>query len=83
RGDPSECGHPAPLRQRARGNAPARLARSAFQCCSRAAGTLVPLLEPDDPPINTGFIAERANSVLSPAATRVRDAIRVAARDWR
>ncbi|GIF71931.1 LysR family transcriptional regulator [Asanoa siamensis] len=45
-------------------------------------GTLVALLDPEDPPINTGFIAERAHSVLSPAATRVRDAIRVAARDW-
>lgn len=45
-------------------------------------GVLVPLLEPEEPPINTGFIVERANSVLGPAATRVRDVILRAARTW-
>ncbi|MEE6258654.1 LysR family transcriptional regulator [Plantactinospora sonchi] len=45
-------------------------------------GALVPLLEPEEPPINTGFIAERVNSVLSPEATRVRDTILRTARSW-
>ncbi|MEO3821301.1 LysR family transcriptional regulator [Plantactinospora sp. B24E8] len=45
-------------------------------------GALVPLLEPEEPPINTGFIVERANSVPDPAATRVRDVILRAARAW-
>ncbi|MEV6373141.1 LysR family transcriptional regulator [Micromonospora musae] len=45
-------------------------------------GALVALLEPEDPPINTGFIAQRANTTLRPEVTRVRDAIRQAAREW-
>ncbi|MFC3502747.1 LysR family transcriptional regulator [Micromonospora krabiensis] len=46
------------------------------------AGSVVALREPEDPPINTGFLAERANSTLGPEAVRVRDAIIRAAREW-
>ncbi|TDC40622.1 LysR family transcriptional regulator [Micromonospora sp. 15K316] len=45
-------------------------------------GALVALLEPEDPPINTGFIAQRATTTLRPEVLRVRDAIRQAAREW-
>ncbi|MFC0508976.1 LysR family transcriptional regulator [Micromonospora costi] len=45
-------------------------------------GVLVTLLDPEDPPINTGFIATRATSALGPDATRVRDAILRAALAW-
>ncbi|MEU4678884.1 LysR family transcriptional regulator [Micromonospora sp. NPDC023737] len=45
-------------------------------------GALLALLEPADPPINTGFIAQRANATLRPEVARVRDAIRQAARAW-
>ncbi|MET7751964.1 LysR family transcriptional regulator [Micromonospora sp. NPDC005367] len=45
-------------------------------------GALLTLLDPEDPPINTGFIAQRANTTLRPEVARVRDAIRQAARSW-
>jgi len=45
-------------------------------------GALVPLLEPEDPPFNTGFLAQRTGSVLGHDAARVRDALLDAARAW-
>ncbi|MFD0787976.1 substrate-binding domain-containing protein, partial [Micromonospora azadirachtae] len=45
-------------------------------------GALLALLDPEDPPINTGFIAQRANTTLRPEVARVRDVIRQAARTW-
>jgi DNA-binding transcriptional LysR family regulator len=46
-----------------------------------ASGALVPLLEPDDPPINTAFLAQRTGTV-EPHVAAVRDRIRQAARTW-
>ncbi|HEU5028640.1 MAG TPA: LysR family transcriptional regulator [Spirillospora sp.] len=46
-----------------------------------ASGALVPLLEPDDPPINTAFLAQRTGTV-EPHVAAVRDRIREAARSW-
>ncbi|MGW0250441.1 LysR family transcriptional regulator [Nocardia goodfellowii] len=46
-----------------------------------AAGALIPLLEPDDPPINTGFLVRRPGAT-SPHVDRVARHIRAAARDW-
>jgi DNA-binding transcriptional LysR family regulator len=45
-------------------------------------GALVPLLEPEDPPINTGFLAQRTGSALGPDATRVRNTLLNAAPAW-
>ncbi|WP_326718622.1 MULTISPECIES: LysR family transcriptional regulator [unclassified Streptomyces] len=45
-------------------------------------GALVALVEPEDPPINTGFLAQRTGSVLGHDAVRVRDALLDAARSW-
>jgi DNA-binding transcriptional LysR family regulator len=45
-------------------------------------GVLVPLLEPEDPPINTGFLAQRTGSALGRDATRVRGTLLDAARAW-
>ncbi|MFF3328016.1 LysR family transcriptional regulator [Streptomyces sp. NPDC002888] len=47
-----------------------------------ASGTLVPLHEPDDPPINTGFLVQRPGSVENPDVARVREHLVSAARTW-
>lgn len=46
------------------------------------AGTLIPLLEPDDPPINTAFLARRAGGPLHPHVALVHDHLLAAARSW-
>ncbi|MBA9001929.1 LysR family transcriptional regulator [Thermomonospora cellulosilytica] len=46
------------------------------------AGTLVPLLEPDDPPINTAFLARRTGGPLHPHVALVHDHLLEAARSW-
>ncbi|WP_235965756.1 LysR family transcriptional regulator [Herbidospora solisilvae] len=48
----------------------------------RGSGALVPLLDPDDPPINTGFLAHRAGAPARRHVTLVRDRLLHAARDW-
>ncbi|MDI2130904.1 LysR family transcriptional regulator [Yinghuangia seranimata] len=45
-----------------------------------AAGTLVPLLEPDDAPINTGYLAQRAGAHVLPHVALVRDRLLAAAK---
>ncbi|WP_203974754.1 LysR family transcriptional regulator [Planotetraspora silvatica] len=52
--------------------------------CARELGTgeLVTLLDPDDPPINTGFLAQRPGSPERPHVTLVRDRLLRAARSW-
>ncbi|WP_063044723.1 LysR family transcriptional regulator [Nocardia pseudovaccinii] len=52
--------------------------------CARelAAGTLVPLLEPDDPPINTGFLVRRPGTNSRPHIDLVHNHLRSAARAW-
>ncbi|MFE4546411.1 LysR substrate-binding domain-containing protein [Streptomyces sp. NPDC056785] len=47
-----------------------------------ASGALVPLLTPDDPPINTGLMVERASAPSRAPATVVRDQFLTAARSW-
>ncbi|MFG2073257.1 LysR family transcriptional regulator [Nonomuraea maritima] len=47
-----------------------------------AAGELVALLDPDDPPINTGFLAQRAGVPERPHVTLVRERLLRAARTW-
>ncbi|MFI7671239.1 LysR family transcriptional regulator [Nocardia sp. NPDC049526] len=47
-----------------------------------AAGTLVPLLEPDDPPINTGFLVRRPGTTARPHLDLVHNHLRAAARTW-
>ncbi|MFF3561627.1 LysR family transcriptional regulator [Streptomyces sp. NPDC002574] len=47
-----------------------------------ASGALVALLAPDDPPINTGYLAERAGAPARPAVTAVRERLLGAARSW-
>ncbi|WP_433522859.1 LysR family transcriptional regulator [Nocardia pseudovaccinii] len=47
-----------------------------------AAGTLVPLLEPDDPPINTGFLVRRPGTTSRPHIDLVHNHLRSAARAW-
>ncbi|MFD3454999.1 LysR family transcriptional regulator [Streptomyces sp. NPDC058691] len=47
-----------------------------------ASGALVALLAPDDPPINTGYLAERAGAPTRPAVTAVRERLLLAARSW-
>ncbi|WP_103562171.1 LysR family transcriptional regulator [Actinomadura rubteroloni] len=46
------------------------------------AGTLVTLLDPDDPPINTAFLVERAGAPDRPHIALVRDVLIEAARSW-
>lgn len=52
--------------------------------CARelVAGAVVALLEPDDPPINTGFLARRVGTVGRPHVDVVRERLLTAARDW-
>ncbi|MCL3995630.1 LysR family transcriptional regulator [Streptomyces lavenduligriseus] len=45
-------------------------------------GVLVALLEPEDPPINTGFLVQRPGACDNPDVTRVRTFLLRAARDW-
>ncbi|MFI6595964.1 LysR family transcriptional regulator [Nonomuraea sp. NPDC050536] len=47
-----------------------------------AAGTLVALLEPEDPPINTAFVVQRAGTHALSHVTLVRDRLVKLARDW-
>ncbi|MFF9817284.1 LysR family transcriptional regulator [Streptomyces sp. NPDC014006] len=47
-----------------------------------ARGTLVPLHEPDDPPINTGFLVQRPGVGDNPDVARVREVLLRAARGW-
>ncbi|MFH8369364.1 LysR family transcriptional regulator [Streptomyces sp. NPDC018031] len=47
-----------------------------------ASGALVPLHEPEDPPINTGYLVQRPGSPAGTHLTRVRDRLLEAARDW-
>ncbi|WP_232666450.1 LysR family transcriptional regulator [Pseudonocardia sp. TRM90224] len=47
-----------------------------------ASGALVRLLDPADPPINTGYLAERAGARGSAQLAEVRDQVLRAARDW-
>ncbi|MFI7613495.1 LysR family transcriptional regulator [Nonomuraea terrae] len=45
-------------------------------------GALVTLLDPEDPPINTGFLAHRAGAPARRPVTLVRDVLLRAARSW-
>lgn len=47
-----------------------------------AAGTLVALHEPEDPPINTGFLVQRPGLSANAQVARVRDRLLQAARAW-
>ncbi|WP_329453865.1 LysR family transcriptional regulator [Streptomyces sp. NBC_01497] len=47
-----------------------------------ASGTLLALLSPQDPPINTGFLVERAGALPRPALVAVRTHLVRAARSW-
>jgi DNA-binding transcriptional LysR family regulator len=54
-----------------------------YLCAGELAnGTLVPLLTPDDPPINTGFLAERAGAPERRQVTIVRDHLLHTAPSW-
>ncbi|ASN22808.1 LysR family transcriptional regulator [Streptomyces pluripotens] len=47
-----------------------------------ASGTLVPLHETDDPPINTGYLVQRPGAPGNPDVIRVRDHLLEAGRTW-
>jgi DNA-binding transcriptional LysR family regulator len=47
-----------------------------------ATGRLVPLHEPEEPPINTAYLVERPGADTNPDVVRVRDRLRDAARAW-
>lgn len=47
-----------------------------------ASGALVALLEPEDPPINTGFLVQRPGTPDNPDVVRVRTLLLQAARTW-
>ncbi|MFG3497731.1 LysR family transcriptional regulator [Streptomyces sp. NPDC047928] len=47
-----------------------------------ASGALVPLYEPDDPPINTGYLVQRPGASDNPHVAVVRDLLLRAGRDW-
>lgn len=47
-----------------------------------ASGALVPLHEPDDPPINTAFLVQRPGRSENPDVARVRDHLLHIARSW-
>ncbi|MFE0374617.1 LysR family transcriptional regulator [Streptomyces inhibens] len=47
-----------------------------------ASGVLVPLLDPEDPPINTGFLVQRPGSADNPHVDLVRDHLLQAGRTW-
>ncbi|MBB3036863.1 LysR family transcriptional regulator [Hoyosella altamirensis] len=52
--------------------------------CSEAlgSGALVELFSPDDPPINTTYLAWRSGPPTNPHVTLVREELRIAARAW-
>lgn len=47
-----------------------------------ASGALVPLHEPEEPPLNTGFLVQRPGPAENPDVPRVRDLLLRAARSW-
>ncbi|WP_225728594.1 MULTISPECIES: LysR family transcriptional regulator [unclassified Nocardia] len=47
-----------------------------------ACGALVPLLEPEDPPINTGFLVRRPGTVVRPHVELVARRLLTAGRSW-
>ncbi|MFH8801928.1 LysR family transcriptional regulator [Streptomyces sp. NPDC017936] len=47
-----------------------------------SSGALVALHEPEDPPINTGFLVQRPGAVDNPDVPRVRDLLLGAGRSW-
>ncbi|MFI9815219.1 LysR family transcriptional regulator [Saccharothrix variisporea] len=47
-----------------------------------ASGALVPLLEPEDPPINTAYLAQRAGATPNRHVTLVRDVLLREGRTW-
>lgn len=47
-----------------------------------ASGAVVPLLSPEDPPINTGFLVERAGALPRAPVSAVRERLLQAARSW-
>ncbi|MFD7135765.1 LysR family transcriptional regulator [Streptomyces sp. NPDC059894] len=47
-----------------------------------ASGALIALHEPDDPPINTGFLVQRPGALENPDIARVRDLLLGAGRTW-
>ncbi|WP_414719539.1 LysR family transcriptional regulator [Streptomyces sp.] len=47
-----------------------------------ASGALMPLLEPEDPPINTGYLVQRPGRPENPDVLRVRDVLLEAGRTW-
>ncbi|MEV5319217.1 LysR family transcriptional regulator [Streptomyces sp. NPDC052687] len=47
-----------------------------------ASGALVPLLEPEDPPINTAYLVQRPGRPDNPDVVRVRDLLLEAGRTW-
>lgn len=47
-----------------------------------ASGALVLLHDPDDPPVNTGFLVQRPGSSGNPHVALVRDHLLAVARDW-
>ncbi|MGW6413808.1 LysR family transcriptional regulator [Streptomyces sp. NPDC055055] len=47
-----------------------------------ASGALVPLHDPEDPPINTGYLVQRPGRPDNPDVTRVRDLLVDAGRGW-
>ncbi|MFJ9949441.1 LysR family transcriptional regulator [Kitasatospora sp. NPDC091207] len=54
-----------------------------YLCADRLAdGGLVLLHDPEDPPINTGYLVQRPGADLSGQSARVRDRLLVAARTW-
>lgn len=54
-----------------------------YLCQDRlACGELVPLHDPEDPPINTGYLVQRPGAPAGPDVARVRDLLLRAARDW-
>jgi DNA-binding transcriptional LysR family regulator len=54
-----------------------------YLCADELAdGRLVLLLEPEDPPINTGFLADRVGAPERRHVTMVRDQLLQAARSW-
>ncbi|MFF1905421.1 LysR family transcriptional regulator [Kitasatospora sp. NPDC058218] len=54
-----------------------------YLCADRLAdGGLVLLEDPEDPPINTGYLVQRPGAPASPQLARVRDHLLAAARTW-
>ncbi|MEZ0095153.1 LysR family transcriptional regulator [Streptacidiphilus sp. EB129] len=54
-----------------------------YLCLDRLAdGALVLLHEPEDPPINTGYLVQRPGRSANPHVALVRDRLLTAARDW-